>query len=336
MKKYIIFTLALLVLLSSLPACAARELYCEGEGELKVLCTVFAPFDFAREIGGERVTVTLLQDNGADLHNYSPTSATLEALSSADVFIYVGGTSDEAWVYSAIEASGNTSLRTVCLIDCIDGIHAELENDWSDDDHDHSHGDADGGHHSSHAHEGDHEGHDHSADEHVWTSLRNVKAISLEIEEAFASASPEDADYFSACAQDFIAELDALDASFAAAAEASNRKSIVFADRFPFVYLMHDYHIPYVAAFSGCSSEVNASFETQIKLIEAVRKDNLGYVLTTEGNGKSLAKSVSTETGCLVRSLDSLQSVTREDIESGVTYLDVMRKNLSVIKEVLS
>ena len=182
----------------------------------------------------------------------------------------------------------------------------------------------------------DHEGHDHSADEHVWTSLRNVKAISLEIEEAFASASPEDADYFSACAQDFIAELDALDASFAAAAEASNRKSIVFADRFPFVHLMHDYHIPYVAAFSGCSSEVNASFETQIKLIEAVRKDNLGYVLTTEGNGKSLAKSVSTETGCLVRSLDSLQSVTREDIESGVTYLDVMRKNLSVIKEVLS
>ena len=130
MKRKIALILSLVLLLGALclnlPSCSQATVYSEGDGELNVLCTTFAPFDFTREVGGDRVTVSILQDSGADLHNYTPTAATLEAISQADVFIYVGGTSDEAWVYGAIEASGNTSLRTVCLIDCIDGIHAEL------------------------------------------------------------------------------------------------------------------------------------------------------------------------------------------------------------------
>lgn len=324
MKKTISFITSVILLLTSafaLSSCSQNELYSEGNGNLKVVCTIFAPFDVARNIGGEHVTVTLLQDNGSDMHNYSPTSATLEALRLADVFIYVGGESDTTWVNDTINASGNSSLVSVCLTDVIEPVYAELENDWSG--HDHSED------------EHDDDGHDHSGDEHVWTSLKNMKQIAFAIQKAFCEKDSANAKAYESSANEYVSMLDKLDAEYMSAVENADKKLVVFADRFPFVYLMHDYHIAYKAAFGGCSTEVNASFETQISLINAVKDNSLKCVLTIEGNDKTLAQSIAKETGCSVLSLNSLQSVTRSDIESGVTYLQIMSDNLSILKEAL-
>jgi zinc transport system substrate-binding protein len=330
MKKTLSFILAVILLISvtsvTFSSCSGEGLYRDGKGELQVLCSIFPLFDVAREIGGERVTVSLLQDSGADLHNYTPTSATLDALANADVFICIGGVSDEKWLHDAIDASGNPSLKVIYALDLIEGIHAELENDWSEHDH---------GHETDHSGEHDHDGHDHTADEHVWTSLKNVKLISREICRTFSVSDPSGADYYADQAEKFISALDDLDTRYEELT-ASGVKPLVFADRFPFVYLFHDYHIPYVAAFSGCSAEVNASFETQIRLIRSVTDGDLAYVLTCEGGAKALADSVSNETGCAVLVLDSMQSVNRADIEAGETYLKIMEKNLEVLREVLS
>ena len=339
MKKTLSFILAVILLISvtsvTFSSCSGAELYRDGEGELQVLCSIFPLFDVAREIGGNRVTVTLLQDSGADLHNYTPTSATLDALANADVFICIGGISDEKWLHDAIDASGNPSLKVIYALDLIEGIHAELENDWTEHDHGNDHGhEAD--HNDDHNHGGhNHDGHDHSADEHVWTSLKNVKLISREICRTFSVSDPSGADYYADQSEKYVSALDDLDARYEELA-ASGVKTLVFADRFPFVYLFHDYHIPYVAAFSGCSAEVNASFETQIRLIRSVTDGDLAYVLTCEGGAKALADSVSNETGCAVLALDSMQSVNRSDIEAGETYLNIMEKNLEVLREVLS
>ena len=169
MKKILSYTLVFCLIIgicsTFFSSCDKNELYSEGDGDLKVVCTIFAPFEFAREIGGDRVTVTLLQDNGADLHNYTPTTATLEALAVADVFIYIGGESDEKWVADAIKSSGNNDIIALCLMDYVEIIHAELENDWLG--HDHSE------HEHEHAHD-EHEGHTHAGDEHIWSSPKNV------------------------------------------------------------------------------------------------------------------------------------------------------------------
>ena len=333
MRRKISYIFALLLVLSalslSLTSCDGTELYSEGNGALKVVTTIFAPFDFAREVGGERVTVTLLQDNGADLHNYTPTSATLDALASADVFIYIGGVSDEAWVDQAIEASGNKKLTKLCLMDFIVPVHAELQNDWSGEEHDHEH---------EHEHEEDHshEGHDHSADEHIWTSVRNVMKITEKICEVFSSADQDGAEYYALRADSYAQKLSALDAKLHEIFEGTSIPVAVIADRFPFVYLFHDYHMPYIAAFSGCSTEINASFDTQVKLINAVTDNSLPFVLTIEGGDKVLAKTISVETGCSVASIDSMQSVKRGDIEAGATYISIMEKNISVLEEVFS
>ncbi len=322
MKKIISALSAMLLLISAVifVSCSETELYSEGEGELRVVATTFVPFDLAREVGGENVTVTLLQDSGADLHNYTPTTATLSALADADVFIYIGGESDEKWVSDAIKAANNGELLTLCLMDYVkEPLHAELGNDWNE-----------------HEHEHEQDEHDHHADEHIWTSLKNAVSMTNAIAKAFCDKAPEHkAEFETRCAA-YTARLSALDAEYAAAAAVARVKNVVVADRFPFVYLFHDYKIGYLAAFSGCSTEVNASFETQVGLINEAKTQKLKYILTIEGSDKTLAKTVASESGCEVLMLDSLQSVKRSDIESGITYIDIMRENLDVFKEVLS
>ncbi len=328
MKKILsVFLTVILTLFAlSLISCSESELYSEGEGSVKVVCTTFIPFDFARIIGGDDVSVTVLQDSGADLHNYSPTTATLSALADADIFVYIGGESDEKWVDDAISACKNEDMITVCLMDCIaEPLHAELKNDWSE--HEHAHDDKE--------HE-EHERHDHHADEHIWTSVKNARSMAEAIKNALCEKAPELSAAFTERAASFDRELSLLDADYESAISSARIKSVVMADRFPFVYLFHDYNISYIAAFSGCSTEVNASFETQVSLIETARSQGVKYILTIEGNDKALADAVAAEAGCEVLSLNSLQSVKRSDITSGATYIGIMRQNLSVIKEVLS
>ena len=326
-KKFLsgIMAALLFVCAFTFTSCAEYQLYSEGEGEIKVVCTTFIPFDFARVVGGEDITVTILQDSGADLHDYSPTTATLSALADADIFIYIGGESDEKWVDDAIRSANNDDLITVCLMDSIaEPLHAELENDWDSHEHDED----------EHEHE-DEDEHEHHADEHIWTSLKNACNMVGAIKDALCEKAPGLSDLFSQRAQAYIGELLSLNTEYAEAVSEARIHKVVVADRFPFVYMFHDYNIAYIAAFSGCSTEVNSSFETQISLINAAKASGAKYILTIEGNDKTLAEAVARESGCEICSLNSLQSVKRSDITSGISYLEVMKDNLKVLKEVL-
>lgn len=336
MKKNISLLLALVLLIGSisflLGSCSALEVYSEGDGALHVLCTTFAPFDFARVVGGDRVTVSLLQDSGADLHNYTPTAATLSALSDADVFIFIGGSSDHAWIDKTLDAAGNDSLTLLCLSDHVTPIVAEMENDWSEHAED---GNDIHGEHSHGGHDHDHDGHTHTSDEHIWTSTRNAQIMVEEIKELFIKKDPEGKETYEKNAAEYVSALKELDRQFAELAEKLDDKPLLFADRFPFVYLLHDYHIPYMAAFSGCSTEVNSGFETQIHLINTVKEQRLDFIVTIEGGDKHLAEAIASETSCRIITLDSLQSVSRNDIINGKTYINTMKKNLNALREVV-
>ena len=335
MKKTfcLLISVTLCLFFSAFVSCGVRSLYQEGDGELDVLCTTFAPFDFARAVGGERVTVTLLQDTGSDMHSYTPTAATLNALSSADAFIYIGGVSDDAWVDNAIFAASNEELASLRLIDEVEAVIAELEEDWND--HEHQECDSEDDHHEHENHD-EHGDHEHGADEHIWVSPRNAILCVEAICELFCKLDPDGAEIYKTNAEAYVEQLLELDAEYAAVVESLGQRTMVFADRFPFVYLMHDYKIPYVAAFSGCSTEVNASFEMQVGLVRRVRDEHLSFVVVTEGGDKAQAEAIASETGCRVVALDSLQSVKRSDIQEGLTYLDAMAKNLAILKEAAS
>ncbi len=330
-KKLIPVILAVALLLpvpAMLASCGGSRLYSEGDGELNVVCTNFPPFDFAREIGGVKVKVTVLQDNGADLHNYSPTSAAIMAIKNADVFIYVGGSSDEAWLDSALTSAGNPDLIKVAFTE-----HCTLLEEETLEGMQHTH---DRDEHEDHEH-GEECEHEH--DEHVWLSLRNAKTIASAIANAFVKADSENTAYYRENEGKYLAQLDELDKLYTETFANASRNQLLFADRFPFLYLANDYGLECYAAFSGCSTEVNASFETTQFLIDKTKELGLTSVLIIDAdpkNAPAVAGTVSSATGAKILSLNSCQSITRASIKEGVTYLGIMRDNLAVLKEALN
>ena len=293
------------------------------EKELSVVATVFPAYDWARQIIGENedhVALTLLLDKGTDLHNYQPTVEDIYKISTCDLFIYVGGESDK-WVPDALEQATNKDMRVVCLLDAL-GSAAKEEEALE----------------GMEAEEGEEE--DGPAyDEHVWLSLRNARILCGSVCEALKAADPAFADSYQAKLERYDASLAELDEKYAAAIEAAPRKTLLFADRFPFRYLADDYGLSCYAAFSGCSAEAEASFETVNFLVNKVDELELPYILVLEGGNTRLAETIvenSAAGNAGILTINSLQSVTAKGVEEGITYLGVMESNLEVLKTVLN
>ena len=340
MKKAfaLILSLMLLVSFAVSGACLAEE------KEIGVVVTVFPIYDWVREIVKDNgnVRVTLLLDNGVDLHSYQPTAKDILAISTADLFIYVGGESDE-WVEDVLAAAMNPDLEAISLVDAMgDDIKAEEIVEGMEHEHDHGHDheeDEDEGHDHDHDHDHDHEEEEEEADEHVWLSLRCARKLTAAIAEKMKEIDPANAESYAENAAAYTEKLADLDARYAEAVSGAACKTVLFGDRFPFRYLADDYGLAYYAAFSGCSAESEASFSTVVFLARKVDELGLPAVLTIEHPRTRIAETVVENTASKdqkILEMDSMQGTTAADIEAGVTYLSVMEKNLEVLKEALN
>ena len=309
MKKALIF----LVLLLIFAGCAQSE---TADGSVSVVCTVFPEYDWVREIAGDGVSLTLLAGNGVDLHSYQPTAADVMNISACDLFIYVGGESDK-WVNDVLKNRTNEDMQVISLLETL-GEHAKAETLTEG-----MQGELDG-----------------ALDEHVWLSLKNSEIFVTEIKNALCSLSPENAGVFEQNCENYIAKLRALDEKYSDEFANAENRTLIFADRFPFRYLADDYGLTCFAAFPGCSAESEASFETVAFLAKKLAELKLSHIMILEGSDGRLASAVisaaKAENAVGILYLDSMQSVTHEDISSGISYLSVMEHNLETIKYALS
>lgn len=340
MKKIIAAATALLVAAGMFTGCGASEKPTAQGDKLKIVTTIFPEYDWTREILGdqsERAEVTMLLDNGVDLHSYQPTADDLIKIAECDLFIYVGGESD-GWVESALASTSNPDRAVINLIDTL-GDRVKLEEvveGMQETEHDHEEDE-------EHAHDADEEHTDPDeqeaeTDEHVWLSLRNAQAVCQKIAEKLGELDPEHEQAYTDNALAYIDKLVALDAKYQAAVDAANKKTLVFGDRFPFRYLTEDYGLNYYAAFVGCSAETEASFETIRFLAEKTDALGLSHVLTIENPNHKIAETVVANTSGKnqqVLSMDSMQSVTSKDVAAGATYLSIMEHNLEVLTQAL-
>lgn len=333
MKKIIAAATALLVAAGMFTGCGASEKPTAQGDKLKIVTTIFPEYDWTREILGdqsERAEVTMLLDNGVDLHSYQPTADDLIKIAECDLFIYVGGESD-GWVESALASTSNPDRAVINLIDTL-GDSVKLEEvveGMQETEHDHEE-------EEDHAHDADEQ--EAETDEHVWLSLRNAQAVCQKIAEKLGEIDPEHEQAYTQNALAYIDQLAALDAKYQAAVDAANNKTLVFGDRFPFRYLTEDYGLNYYAAFVGCSAETEASFETIRFLAEKTDALGLGHVLTIENPNHKIAETVVANTSGKnqqVLSMDSMQSVTSKDVAAGATYLSIMEHNLDVLTQAL-
>ena len=328
--------------LGSLTACNAAG---AKSNKLQIVTTIFPEYDWVMNVLGDKASnadVTMLLDNGVDLHSFQPTASDIMKISSCDLFVYVGGESD-GWVEDALKEAVNKNMIVIDLMDelgdtvkeeeIIEGMQGE------DEDHDHDHDDD---HDYDEDHEGEHEHHHEEGeveyDEHVWLSLKNAQVLVKSISDALQKLDSANAETYKKNADSYIESLKALDADYKAAVDAASNKTILFGDRFPFRYMVDDYGLTYYAAFVGCSAETEASFETITFLSKKVDELSLPAVLTIEGKDKRVAETIIENTASKnqkVLTLDSMQSVSSSDIKNGTTYLSIMESNLSVLKEAL-
>ena len=307
---------------SSISAPSASQ---SGSKPLKIVTTIFPEYDWVREILGDKADhaeVTMLLDNGVDLHSYQPTADDIIKISDCDLFIYVGGESDD-WVEDALKEATNKEMQVINLLDVlgeqvkeeevVEGMEAEEEESEDEDEPEY--------------------------DEHVWLSLKNAETLCNAIIDALEEIDPANKDAYATNAASYLEKLAALDGEYQTVVDNAARKTVLFGDRFPFRYLVDDYGLSYYAAFAGCSAETEASFETISFLAGKVNELGLPCVLTIEDAQHKIAETIVQNTAKKNQSiltLDSMQSTTSTDVANGTTYLSVMESNLDVLKQALN
>ena len=302
--------------------------------KLSIVATIFPEYDWVNEILGDKVKnveVTMLLDNGVDLHSYQPTINDIAKISDCDMFIYVGGESD-GWVNDALKNAKNDKIKVINLLEVLgDSVKTEELIEGMQEEHYHHHEEI-----TEEKHE--HEYYEEEKDEHVWLSLKNTKILCKVIADNLSEIDPENKDIYSANVSTYIEKLSVLDEEYKKMVNGSNRKIVLFGDRFPFRYLVDDYGIDYYAAFVGCSAETEASFETVAFLSKKTDELKLPCVLTIEGANHKIAETVVANTyskNQKVFTMDSMQSTTSSDVKNGITYIFVMEKNLDILREAL-
>lgn len=321
MKKILALLLALWIPAAVLSGCAPQD-DSAASNKLNIVTTIFPTYDWVREILGaetDRAEITMLLDSGVDLHSYQPTVDDIVKISDCDLFLYVGGESD-GWVEDALKNAPNKERKVIRLLDVL-GDSAKAEET------------VEGMQEEEHDQEEEAE-----YDEHIWLSLKNAQVLVAAISETLQETDPARKDTYAANAAAYAEKLSALDGEYRAAVDSGKYKTLLFGDRFPFRYLADDYGLDYYAAFPGCSAETEASFETVSFLAGKMDALGLPCVLTIEGTQHKIAETIVQNTAQKnqqVLTMDSMQAVTANDAASGVSYLSIMEKNLSVLKKAL-
>lgn len=317
MKKFMAICLILFLTALTLSACTAQPGGNEStqSEKLNIVATIFPQYDFARAITGDKADLTLLLHPGAESHSYEPSPKDIIKIQKSDIFIYVGGESDQ-WIDGILSSLDTSSMRIIKLMDCVDAVYEEDVPGMD----------------AGHGHEED----GYEYDEHVWTSPKNAVKITQAISAAACEADSANANYYKEKTGEYIKELSALDDSFKKTVETGKRKTLVFGDRFPFRYFTDAYGLSYYAAFPGCSSETEPSAATLANLIDTVNKDKIPYVFYIELSDEKVADTICEATGAKKLLFHSCHNLTKDEFENGATYITLMKDNLKNLAAALN
>lgn len=286
-----------------------------------IISSGFVGYDFARAITGDESDISMLLKPGAEMHDFEPTPEDIINIKNADLFIYVGGESDE-WVEELLTDNEIPEEKTLRLMDLVEVKEEELSEGME-------------AHEDHEEHEHDHDEEEVEYDEHIWTSPVNAIKLINGIKDKLSNIHPENKDIYEKNANTYISRLSDIDREIRNVVANSNKKELIFGDRFPFRYFTDEYGLSYYAAFPGCSEQTEASSKTVAFLIDKAKSDGIKTILKIELTSDKLAKSIADEVGAKVMTLNATHNISSEDFEKGVTYAEIMESNIDVLKEAL-
>ncbi len=308
-SKTVSFFLALVLTVGAFVGCAGNK---EDDGKIRILCSVFPEYDWVRSIVGDAkgVEVSLLVSNGQELHSYEASPTDIVNIKESDLVISVGGASDK-WIEEALKGEDAKHIK----LSEIEGVrHYDISSQSDERDHEHEH---------DHTHG--------EIDEHLWLSLKNARTIVRYLADELALLDEDNAEKYKINSEKYIEKLIELDERMTDIA--TDDHTLLFADRFPFVYLLEDYGMGYYAAFEGCSSDISWTPKTTVELAERLDATDEKYLFITETSDGELARLVisASANGGEIVTLDSMQSVSRKAAER-LSYIDVMTQNIAAIE----
>lgn len=327
MKKKVIMIMLLAGIMFTLSGCADNKnkpdnnTSIENSGKLKVITTMFAPYDFVRQIAGDNVDVTMLLAPGEESHSYDPTPQDIISIQNSDLFIYNGG-ENESWVDNVLSSlddvnviSMTKSVDKLYEEELTEGMQAEPE-ETTDDNSDLSEKE--------------------EYDEHVWASPANAIKIIRTVTDELKKLDTDNASVYEDNCTKYSAEIQKIDDDFKSVVAAAKRKVVVFGDRFPLRYFVEEYGLDYFAAFPGCSADTEADSSTIAFLIDKVKAENIPVVFKIELSNGNIADTISEATGTKVETFYACHNISSDDFKAGLTYADMMKSNVNVLKEALN
>lgn len=320
LNRKLLFAFSIIIVMAVLSACSKKEKQTNWEadnGKINVVATIFPEYDFLRQIAGDNINLSMLLTPGSESHSFEPTPQDILNVQNSDLFVYVGGDSDE-WVTGILDSMDQSEMNIVTLMDCVDVVEEETVEGMEAEE------------------EEEEESGEPEMDEHVWTSPKNAVLIVKKLSGILCKIDPEHAKAYQSNTESYIEKLKELDQEFQETVDHAARKEIVVGDRFPFRYFADAYGLKYYAAFPGCSTDTEASAATVAFLIDKIKEDQIPVVFHIELSNEQMCDSICSATGAKKELLNAVHNVSKDDFDAGVTYLELMEHNVEVLREALN
>jgi zinc transport system substrate-binding protein len=322
MKNNIHILLVSAAVVFSLSGCSVKKTSVEKKMPTKitVVTTLFAPFDFVREITrGTDTQVNMLLPPGAEVHSFEPTAQDMIRIQNCSLFIYAGGGGD-AWADKLV-ASLDNKIKSMRMIDCVNLLEEEHKEGMEPDKDDSGKANA---------------VNEKEWDEHVWVSPKNAILIVNKITETLSAIDPKNSAVYQKNAESYTAQLSELDNEFRTVISKAKRTTVIFADRFPARYFTEEFGLSYFAAFPGCSTDTEPSAATVSFIINKVKQEKIPAVFYIELSNQKMADTVCEATGAKKLLFHCCHNLSKDDFNAGATYLSVMKHNVETLKEALN
>lgn len=315
MRKRMFAYLLLVCLVFSLVGCGSQTTKTNSDIErMKVVTTIYPVYEFVRQVGGDKVEVTMLLKPGVEPHDWEPTARELAEIKKAKVFFYHG-----AGLEPVDRLLSQEVLGTAQAVEVSKGIERIIE---QEDAHQHQAGHAEDKHH-----------HD-EIDVHTWLDPENVQQEVQVIAEALAAADPKNRDYYLKNAEKYNLELAKLDQEFKSVLAKVTRRDIVTSHA-AFGYLAKRYDLHQLAVM-GLSPDSEPTPDKMAQIVDFCRAHNVKYIFFETLVSPKLSQTIAKETGADLLVLNPIESLTEEEIKQGKNYLIIMRENLENMKKALN
>lgn len=326
MKKNIAFLVFLVLIFSVILIAISNftKIKSSENNKIEVIATLFPQYDFVKQVGGDKVNVTLLLPPGVESHTYEPTPQDMFKINNSKLFIYTGKEM-EPWADNLISGMKD-DINVLDLSTIVKLINVEeFEEEYCN------------GINCEHEHHDEHESsktdmHEHSYDPHIWLNplyaIDMVKSIEIQL----SQIDPDNAEYYRDNARNYINQIQELDNEFQETVDSSQNKKIAFGGAFAYAYFVERYNLEFVSAYQTCGESAEPSTSQLKSVIDYINSNKLPVVFYKEYSTGNVAKTISESTNAQMLVFNTVHNVSKDELDNGATYVSIMKQNLENLK----